>query len=512
MGYKEITLKLPTDYSDKLLKKKIRKDLQISDFSFQVTHKSLDARNKKKIHWLLRVSVISDELKGERPALAPSLEIPVGKRKEKALVIGSGPAGFFSAFVLQKAGIDTTIIERGSIVKKRAEGIHQFEAEGVFSPISNYAFGEGGAGTFSDGKLTSRTKRIAQEKQFILSSYIEAGAPEEIAYLAHPHLGSDNLKVIVRNLRQAFLDIGGTIHFETSLQDLQLLNGKVNSAITTAGTIDADYFIVAPGHSAHDTYKMLIRRGVKFSTKNFAIGSRVEHRQEIINTAQWGRPDLAGVKAADYQLTANIEGNLPVFTFCMCPGGTIVPATAFENTNIVNGMSRYKRNGSYANSACVAALNLNTILGKEVGPIEALEWVSSLEESFYKFAMGYKAPYSTINNFIQSKPQSGTADSSYPMGLIPANLREMLPESIGSSIAEGLKVFARKVKGFEHGIIMGLESKTSSPIQSVRETGGRCVGIENLYIAGEGSGHAGGIISSGADGIKAAMDIISRLS
>ena len=295
MGYQEITLKLPTDFTDKLLRKKIRKDLNITDFSFQIAHKSIDARNKKKIHWLLYVSVISDELKGDRPARAPSLEIIAGKRKEKAIVIGSGPAGFFSAFVLQTAGINTTIIERGSEVRKRAEGIQHFEAEGIFSPVSNYAFGEGGAGTFSDGKLTSRTKHITQEKQFILSSYIEAGAPEEIAYLAHPHLGSDNLRVVVRNLRKAFLDVGGTIHFETFLQDLQIRNGRVSSAVTTAGAIDADYFIIAHGHSAHDHYRMLISRGVKFSTKNFALGSRVEHRQELINTAQWGTPNLAGV-------------------------------------------------------------------------------------------------------------------------------------------------------------------------------------------------------------------------
>lgn len=510
MGYHEISLKLPTDYVDGLLREEIEKELKISNFSFQIENKSFDARNKSNIHWLLRVSVISDELNGDRPAQAPSLEISAGKRKEKALVIGSGPAGFFSAFVLQKAGINTTIIERGSEVRKRAEGIQHFEAEGIFSPVSNYAFGEGGAGTFSDGKLTSRTKHITREKQFILSSYIEAGAPEEIAYLAHPHLGSDNLMVIVINLRKAFLNIGGTIHFETFLQDLRISNGRVSSAVTTAGVIDADYFIVAPGHSALDTYRMLISRGVKFSTKNFAIGSRVEHRQELINTAQWGTPNLAGVKAADYRLTANIEGSLPVFTFCMCPGGTIVPASAFEKTNIVNGMSRYRRNGPYANSACVAALNLSRLLERETDPLEALEWVSCLEESFYKFAIGYKAPYSTINNFIDNKPQSGMADSSYPMGLIPAHLRDMLPQSIGNSIAEGLKVFARKVKGFEEGIILGLESKTSSPVQAVREEGGRSVGIENLYIAGEGSGHAGGIISSGADGIKAAMDIINR--
>jgi len=510
MGYQQISLKLPTDFSEEDLREIIEKTLQVRDFSYQIENKSLDARMKHNIHWLVQVRVVSKEIWGEAPDDAPVWDIPFKKTDKKAVVVGSGPAGFFSAFVLQKAGIDTVLIERGAEVIKRAKGIRNFEETGRFDPVSNYAFGEGGAGTFSDGKLTSRTKRIKKEKQFIVSKYIDAGAPEEIRYMAHPHLGSDNLKKIVRNLRKEFLDIGGTLLFETMLKDLKIKDGKVVEAMTSSGVIEADYFVIAPGHSAHETYRMLINSGVMFNTKNFAIGCRVEHPQELINLAQWGHKSLAGVKAAEYRLTSKGDGNFPVYTFCMCPGGVIVPSTAYENINIVNGMSRYKRDGRFANAGCVAGINLNKLLGKEIGPLEAVEWLGSLEESFYTYSGGYQAPYCNILDFINRKQTAETVETSYPMGLTSAPLWEMLPPAVISSMTQGLKDFGRKIKGFETGIIMGLESKTSSPLQAVREEDGSCAGFENLYIAGEGSGHSGGIISSGADGIRAAINIIER--
>ncbi len=199
----------------------------------------------------------------------------------------------------------------------------------------------------------------------MLSSYVHSGAPEETGYLAHPHLGSDNLKKIVRNLRQEFLNIGGSVRFETMLENLKIKDGKVREAITTSGGIEADYFIIAPGHSAYETYRMLIGNGVGFRTKNFAIGCRVEHPQELINIAQWGRETLPGVKAAQYRLTSKGDGNLPVYTFCMCPGGVVIPASAYKNANIVNGMSRYKRDGKFANVACVAGINPDKLLGRK---------------------------------------------------------------------------------------------------------------------------------------------------
>ncbi len=508
MGYKEITLKLPTGYTDNQLKKQIKKELGISDFSYQIENKSLDARKKTNIFWLIKIAVVSDEILGPDLNPPPSIDITFRKRDEKILVVGSGPAGFFSAFVLRKAGFQVTLIERGSDVNKRADGIRTFESTGNFDPMGNYAFGEGGAGTFSDGKLTSRTKNISKEKQFIIASYISAGAPKEIGYMAHPHLGSNNLKKIAKNLRNDFIDIGGTILFETFLQDLKIKSNRVVAAITDTGTLEADYFIIAPGHSAHETYRMLMRKDVLFRTKSFAIGCRVEHPQELINLAQWGQKTLPGVMAAEYRLTSKNPGNLPVFTFCMCPGGVIVPATPYEKSNIVNGMSLYLRNKKFANAACVAAVNIDKLLGRKITPMEALEWLGTLENKFYEYANGYQAPFCLIQDFINQKEPSQTVESSYQLGLKPAPLWELLPAEISNSIREGLKVFSRKIKGFETGVIMGLESKTSSPIQVVRDQNRLCAGFENLFIAGEGSGHSGGIISSASDGIKAAMRII----
>jgi hypothetical protein len=507
MGYKEITLHLPTGFEDKELKKKIEKALGISDFSYQIETKSLDARKKSNIHWLVRVTVISGEIPGPDLNPPPPVDIPFRKRNKKIVVVGSGPAGFFSALVLQKAGFSVTLIERGADVNKRADGIRTFESTGKFDPMGNYAFGEGGAGTFSDGKLTTRTKNISKEKQFIISSYIAAGAPEEIRYMAHPHLGSNNLKKIVKNLRNDFIDLGGTILFETFLEDLKIKSQHVLAAVTDTGIIEADYFIVAPGHSAHETYRMLIRQGVLFRTKNFALGCRVEHPQELINQAQWGQKKLPGVKAAEYRLTAKNPESLPVFTFCMCPGGMIVPATPYENANIVNGMSLYLRNKKFANAACVAGVGMDKLLKKETTPMEALDWLGALENKFFEYAGGYQAPFCGIQDFIDKKEPAQTVESSYPLGLTAAPLWTLLPAEISRAIRDGLKVFSNKIKGFETGIIMGLESKTSSPVQAVRDENRLCAGFDNLFMAGEGSGHSGGIISSAVDGIRTAIQL-----
>jgi len=509
MGYKEITLKLPTDYTEDKLRKKIKKELKIKEFLYEIKRKSLDAR-RTNVYWQIQLLVSSEEITGPAPVLSPPLNIPYKKRTKKVVVVGSGPAGFFSSLVLQKAGFDVSLIERGSCVKKRALGIKAFEKTGIFNPTSNYAFGEGGAGTFSDGKLTSRSKHILQEREFIISSYISSGAPEEIKYMSYPHLGSDNLKKLVEVLREKFLSLGGKLLFETMLEDLNVVNRTVSEAITTSGKIEGDIFIIAPGHSAYETYRMLIRRNVSFRTKNFALGSRVEHPQELINEAQWGQKNLPGLNAAEYRLTSKADGKLPVYTFCMSPGGTIVPAAAYKNTNIVNGMSLYKRNGEFANAACVAGINLDILLGKTNSPLEALDWLENLEKRFYEYSDGFKAPVCTIKSFINKKEVSDITQSSYPLGLKPAALWELLPPQVSDSIREGLKDFCNKLRGFGKGNIMGLESKSSSPIQAVREKTGLSVGFNNLYITGEGSGYSGGIISSGADGIKAALSIIKQ--
>lgn len=510
MGHKIITLKLPTGYDDKLLGKMIEKKIGTKSFTFSIDNKSLDARNKKNILWDLRLVITSDSIKtGAEPQIS-QLNIPYKKSSFKVVVVGSGPAGFFAAFVLQKAGFNTTLIERGTDVEKRTTDIDNFESGGNFVDNSNYAMGEGGAGTFSDGKLTSRSKRISIERQFILESYVHAGAPEEILYMTHPHLGSDNLKVIVKNLRHQFENCGGTILFETTFTNLIKTGNEVSSIETNKGIIDADFVLVAPGHSSYDTYRLLMQNGVLFRTKNFAIGSRMEHPQELINIAQWGKTKLPGVKAAEYRLTSKGHNREQVYSFCMCPGGTIVPAAATANTNIVNGMSKYKRDNYFANAACVATVDINRLLRKEINAAETLDWMEKLEQSFYNYTKGFKAPYCSISDFIDSKLRSNYNNTSYPMGIVNAPLWELLPTVVSSAMREGLIDFCKKIRGFESGNIMGLESKTSAPIQVLREDDGRCTNFSNLFVIGEGSGYAGGIISSAADGVKVAMNIISK--
>lgn len=510
MGYKHISLKMPTGYDNDLIREKVERYINTKDFSYSIENKSLDARNKNNIYWEMRLLVSSDSISESLPDIKPELSIPYKKRDKSVVVVGSGPAGFFAAFTLQKAGFSTTIIERGTDVKKRTAGIESFESTGIFNPISNYAFGEGGAGTFSDGKLTSRSKRISLEKKFILSSYVKAGAPEEIEYMTHPHVGSDNLKLIVENLRKQFINIGGTILFEATMTDIVVKNKSVSKINTSKGDIDAEYFMIAPGHSAYDTFRLLMAHGVTFHTKNFALGSRMEHLQEVINIAQWGKKSLPGVKAAEYRLTSKGDGRQQVYSFCMCPGGIIVPATAVANGNIVNGMSKYLRDNKFANAACVATANISNMLKREVSALEALDWMEGIENNFYEFSEGYKAPMCSIQDFINKKNTGGITNTSYPLGVIEAPLWELLPPDIETSMRAGLKDFIRKMKGFETGNIMGLESKTSSPIQVDREKNGLCIGFENLYVIGEGSGYAGGIISCAADGVRSAMDIISQ--
>jgi uncharacterized FAD-dependent dehydrogenase len=508
MGYKEIDIALPTSYSDDQLKQAVTKSLRVKEFTFQVINKSLDARKKNSICWRLRVGVSSPHLKGTTPLEKDAIDIPYKPRNKKVVITGSGPAGFFAAYVLQMAGYDTVLIERGSDVDKRARGIHQFEKDGLFNPLGNYAFGEGGAGTFSDGKLTARSKRVSREKAFILQHYIAAGGPDEIAYMTHPHLGTDNLKKIVRNLREEYRRMGGTLLFETLLTGLATGEGKVTAAITAGGEIVGDYFFIAPGHSAYETYRMLMRSGVPFRTKNFALGSRAEHPQEIINQAQWGRPALAGVKAAEYRLTSPADGKHQVYTFCMCPGGMVVPATAYEHTNIVNGMSYYQRNGKFANAACVATLHPDQLAGRTISPAETLDEIEKLERRFHAFAGGYSAPFCTIADFVAGKQTLTQAASSYPLGLVPAQLWEMLPPMVVNAMRKGLADFNKKLKGYDQGILLGLESKTSSPIQVIRGENGLTEGFSNLFIVGEGSGYAGGIMSSAADGIRTALGLI----
>lgn len=507
MGYREVMLKLPTGFTPEGLRARLAEQLGLREFTCQIVTQSLDARRKRDIHWLVRVGVCAPDLEGAPPSPPPALAIEHRRRGKTALVVGSGPAGFFAADTLQRAGFETQLIERGCEVGRRARGLADFERTGRFDPTCNYAFGEGGAGTFSDGKLTSRSKHISAQRNYILHRYVAAGAPGEILYLQHPHLGTDNLRNLVVALRREFEACGGRVHFETELRDLVVADGKVVEAVTSAGVLRADLFVLATGHSAYETYRLLMRRGVRFAAKNFALGCRIEHSQELINQAQWGCSCLPGVKAAEYRLTAAAPGLPPVYSFCMCPGGTVVPATAYADANIVNGMSTYHRDGAYANAAIVAAVHPERLLRRPAEAAAVLDWLEELERRFHRAAGGHAAPACTVRDFLRGRPGAAPVATSHPLGAVGAPLWELLPDAIVPALRDALTQFGRKLRGFEQGSLLGLESKTSAPIQVQREAHGVCTGFDNLYLVGEGSGLAGGIISSAADGLRVALEI-----
>ncbi|MCK5743089.1 MAG: FAD-dependent oxidoreductase, partial [Chlorobi bacterium] len=424
MGARIIDLRLSTFYDKAELRDKAFRKAHVRSGELFIEKQSLDARDKNAIHWKVRATVISPEINNDFERELPEKLIIENKKRDKHIaVIGSGPAGFFAAYRLALSGFKVTLIEQGREVEIRKDDIDNFEKGGELNERSNYSFGEGGAGTFSDGKLTSRSKHIGQERGFIMDSYIEAGAPEEIAYLSKPHLGSDNLKKLVKKLRDNFIAAGGTMLFDTQMTGLHFDNDssgdkKVNAVETDKGKIDVDYLIVAPGHSSYMTYKMLIESGVKFAIKSFAIGTRVEHPQELINKSQWDRESMRGLKAAEYKLTFKGSNLLPSYSFCMCPGGKVVPSTPAKGRSIVNGMSDYSRASGTANSGIVVGINLNDMMRRELDPVEALDWLDALERKFYDAAGGYAAPAVKIKDFLNGRTTKKLPESSFPLGLV----------------------------------------------------------------------------------------------
>ncbi len=507
MGYKELEFKLPDSSTMEDLEKAIKKSLKSENYKFTILKKSIDARKKPRIEWLYRVGVVSPVLAGGEPPVNPTVHPEKTRKSKKVVVVGTGPAGIFAADYLSLSGFQVTVLERGSPVELRRTKLDEWEEGGAFSTENNYSFGEGGAGTFSDGKLSSRTKSISPERNYIFKKFISVGGPGEIEYMTHPHIGSDNLYSMTRNLRKKLQAQGVEFLFHSKVIDLVIKEGKVAGAVTQNGEIGGEEFIFATGHSAYETYRMLIRRGIPFRSKNFALGFRAEHLQEMINFAQWGVKSLPGVKAAEYRLANQNENGNGVYTFCMCPGGKVVPAAAYDDINIVNGMSLYQRDSIWANAAVVTGVNLGQLLKREVSAAESLDWLEQIERSFQNPKAPFKAPAMTIHDFVHGEKGGKLPASSFCLGLEPSDLSVMLPEEIVKDLREGILIFNKKIKGYEDGLLLGLESKTSSPIQVERNPEEYWAGYRNLYVVGEGSGWSGGIVSSAADGLRVAQMI-----
>ncbi len=468
---------------------------------FKILKKSLDARNKSDIFYNLSVELSLTPYKKESKVY--------GKVKSNAevLVVGMGPAGLFCALDLLRYGLKVTLIERGKPVYERENSVNLFISNKVLDLDSNIQFGEGGAGAFSDGKLNTGVGGVYARE--VIDDFLYFGAPSEIDYLQKPHIGSDNLKRVVKNIREEIIRLGGKVLFSTKLNDLEIIGDKVKSVTINGQKQSFDEVVLAVGHSARDIYYMLANRGVKLESKDFAVGFRIEHLQSDINRSQYGAfAESKGMPVADYKLTSNYQGR-GVFTFCMCPGGYVMPSQSESGTIVTNGMSNFKRDGENANSAIICQVSKKDFGD---GIFSGVNYQKSLEENAYNLGGGdYASPISLTGDYLSGKISSslGKVKPSYPMGVKQVDLSKLFSSDINDAIKFAIIDMGKRLKGFDSydSVLTGVESRTSSPIRVLRADNYSSVSASNLYPCGEGCGYAGGITSAGADGKKVAKAI-----
>lgn len=489
---------------------------------------SVDARDKSNVHFVCSFLFEANKsfVRNAEQYVAPVdvlAEQPQNISEQKTVVVvGAGPAGLFAALYLAKVGCKVIVVEKGSDISKRTQAVKQFFNGGVFLPSCNVQFGLGGAGAFSDGKLT--TGISTPYNYTVFKQFVRAGAPDDILYSSLPHIGTDKLGVCVASLRDEIATYGGKFLFDTSLVALRIDSDKKLSAIETldvngkCNTIACHAVVLATGHSARDIFNLLSNVGTNLSFKPFAVGLRIEHDRQFINNAQYGLAAThRDLSAASYKLVYNGEKH-GVYSFCMCPGGIVVAANSQTDTVVVNGMSNYARDAANSNSAIVVTVNADDIqrfgYGNDV--MSGVRFQQDLEKRAYALGGGnYVAPCQSVVDFVANRPsvaESLCPKPSYPRGVLPTNLRSLLPEEINLAIVEALGVFDRKIKGFgTSGVLTGVESRTSSPVRITRNETFQS-NITNLYPCGEGAGYAGGIVSSAVDGLRVANAVLQRFN
>ena len=534
-------IRLPLDHDAPALEAAVRARLgddaeTLIDFS--VFRRAVDARKRSaiKLSYTIDVALSDPEARSRlaaKPGVRPAPDTTYrfvaqapANLAERPIVIGTGPCGLMAGLILAQMGFRPIILERGRVVRRRTQDTWGLWRRGVLDPDSNVQFGEGGAGTFSDGKLWSQIKDPHHLGRKVLDEFVTAGAPPEILYEAHPHIGTFLLVTMVESIRATIEKLGGEYRFETKVVDLLIdePNGAIRGVVLENGeTLLSRHVVLAIGHSARETFTMLEERGVHVESKPFSIGVRIEHPQSLIDRDRWG--DFAGNKllgAAEYRLVHHCETGIAagrsVYSFCMCPGGTVVAATSETGRVVTNGMSQYSRNERNANSGLVVGLTPQDYPG---GLLSGVEYQRHWEErAFVAGGSNYNAPAQLVGDFLQGRPSTamGSVVPSYKPGVTPTDLSLCLPDFVIAALREALPAFGREIKGYDmaDAVMTGVETRTSAPVRITRGADYQSISTPGLYPAGEGAGYAGGIFSAGVDGIRVAealaLDMVSQLS
>ena len=527
-------LSLPLDHSAAELRQAIVRRLDIDDadlLDFTVFKRSYDARKKNSV--ILFIYIIDLAVRDEAAVLARFADdhnvrpapdthyYPVGQApadlSERPLVVGFGPCGLFAALLLAQMGFKPIVLERGKDVRSRTKDTWALWRKKVLTPESNVQFGEGGAGLFSDGKLYSQIKDPKFYARKVMHEFVRAGAPDEIMYVSKPHIGTFRLTGVVAAMREEIIALGGEVRFESKVTDLLIDDGQLEGVVLANGeTLHSRHVVLALGHSSRDTFRMLHRQGVFIEAKPFAVGFRIEHPQGLIDQARLGKyaghPELG---AADYKLVHHAKNGRAVYSFCMCPGGTVVAATSEPERVVTNGMSQYSRNERNANAGIVVGINPEQDFPG--GPLAGVELQERLESLAYTLGgSDYCAPAQLVGDFIRGVPSSefGEVEPSYKPGVRLGDLAPSLPAYAIEAIREALPAFGKQIRGFDRddAVLTGIETRTSSPVRITRDNETlQSLNLKGLYPAGEGAGYAGGILSAGVDGIKVAEAVAKSL-
>jgi uncharacterized protein len=524
-------LRLPIDHTPEQLESAICKQLGISAadlISFEVFKRSYDARKNSVLTFIysLDVNVRDEKRVLEKNAHHPHIKVspdtsyhfvakinhPTQLRsKLRPIVIGFGPCGIFAALVLAQMGLRPIVLERGKQVRERTQDTWGLWRKNILNPESNVQFGEGGAGTFSDGKLWSQVKDPKFYGRKVLQEFVKAGAPEEILYVSKPHIGTFRLVGMVEKIRQEIIDLGGEVRFGQKVVGFAIEDQALKGITLESGEyLEADHVVLSLGHSARDTFEVLFKAGVYMEAKPFSVGFRIEHPQSVIDRARLG--PHAGhplIGAADYKLVHHAKNGRSVYSFCMCPGGTVVAATSEPNRVVTNGMSQYSRNERNANAGIVVGIDPKDYPG---GPLAGIAFQRELEsKAFVLGGSNYEAPGQLVGDFLNQKASTefGSVLPSYKPGVHLTDLAPSLPSYAIEAIREAIPAFEKKIKGFAmpDAVLTGVETRTSSPVQIKRGHNYQSINTKGLYPAGEGAGYAGGIMSAGIDGIKVAEAI-----